>query len=82
MGMRCGSGSFLVGRRANHRIEVGDLVGDTHTRKALEKVAAVAFCFEARVKDGDHAAVSSAAYKTSDPLFERDHGLRQAVIKE
>lgn len=57
-------------------------MGDTHTRKALEKVAAVAFCFEARVKDGDHAAVSSAAYKTSDPLFERDHGLRHAVIKK
>lgn len=44
-------------------------MGDTHTRKALEKVAAVAFCLEARVKDGDHAAVGSAAYKTSDALL-------------
>src|SRR5690606_33302535 len=65
--------------------KVGEFGGGTHDAyagKALEKIAAVGFCPEAWVEDGDDTAVGAAADETADALFERYHGLRDAVIKE
>ncbi len=48
----------------------------------MEEVAAVGFCAEAGVEDGDDAAVGAAADEAADSLFERDDGLGDAVIEE
>src|SRR4029079_5550189 len=55
---------------------------DFHFWQAVDEIAAVGFCSEAAVKNGNDAFVGLAANQTPDALFECDNGLRNAVIEE
>ena len=78
MGFRLDAGdreevTRLIYVRAAALIEYGlnirQFARDAHARKALQKIAAVGFCPNARIENGDHAAVGSTADQTADPLF-------------
>ena len=45
------------------------LTSDLHPWQALEEIAAVVFCAEAWVEDGDDASVGGAADEAADALF-------------
>lgn len=62
--------------------QLAHIIGDPHSREALEEVAAVAFGFDAGVEDSDDAAVGAAADQAADALFKRDDRLRDAVFEE
>src|SRR5436190_6914421 len=73
---------FTFGALVENLLNISQFARDPHSGQALQKISSVGFCTNARIENGDHAAVSAAADQTADPLFKRDHCLWYRIIAE